>query len=406
MYVPGGSGGASALDADPGPALEPAAAAEDAREQPGTASTSSALIAAHCTNAMVLIRSTPRPIVSKRITTVRAEDTAQRGELWHFQGARMGKKLELAIAILNGAVGDHLARTGNGLATEMTCIADGRPLPMTREAIAAAHPNATPRIAVLVHGLMCTEDIWLHPDGMDYGSMLARDHGYTPFYVRYNSGLPIAENGVAFAALLEQLAVAYPVPIEEIVPIGYSMGGLVIRSACHIASVAGEGPHPWLPLVRRIMYVGTPHQGAPMERIGRVVAKVLRAVDDPYAQLAAQLADLRSDGVKDLGDADLRHEDRARRVHKISLRDPRHPVPLLPDIKHYLVAGSLSTDVRLASVFGDSIVPLASATDGGCVDAATFALPPSHVKIVSGASHVTLPHSLEVYEHLRLWCAP
>jgi triacylglycerol lipase len=324
----------------------------------------------------------------------------------------MGKKLELAIAVLNGAVGDHLARSQNGLATEMSFIADGRPLPMTREAIARAHPgarhDAPARLAVLVHGLMCTEDIWTHPDGSDYGSLLARDHGFTPFYVRYNSGLPIAENGVAFDALLTSLVAAYPGPIEEIVPIGYSMGGLVVRSACHIASERREdaAAHPWLSLVRRIMYVGTPHLGAPMERVGRVVSKLLRAVDDPYTQLAAELADLRSDGVKDLGDADLRHEDRARRQPRIGLRDPRHPVPLLPQLEHYLVAGSLSTDIRLASLFGDSIVPLASATDGSCVDAATFALPPGHVKIITGASHVKIAHDPAVYEHLRAWCAP
>ena len=230
------------------------------------------------------------------------------------------------------------------------------------------------------------------------------DHGFTPLYVRYNSGLPIAENGKALAALLEELVAAYPLPIEEIVPIGFSMGGLVVRSACHIASAAAT-PSPWLPLVHRAMYVATPHLGAPMERVGRVVAKLLRAVNDPYTQLAAELADLRSDGVKDLGDADLRHEDRARRLPRVSLRDPRHPVPLLPDIQHFLVAGSLSTDARLASLFGDSIVPLGSATDGSCIDAATFALPPSHVRIVSGASHLTLAHDAGVYEHLRAWCA-
>ncbi len=316
----------------------------------------------------------------------------------------MGRKLELAIAVLNGAVGDHLARTGNGLATEMTFVAAGHPLPLERAALAAAYPEASARVAVLVHGLMCTEDIWTHEDGSDYGSLLMRDHGLTPLYLRYNSGLPITDNGVALAALLERLMDEYPAPIEEIIPIGFSMGGLVIRSACHVASVSPT-PSRWLPLVRRAMYVGTPHLGAPMERAGRVVNRILRAIPDPYTRLAADLAELRSDGIKDLGDADLRHEDRARRQPRFSLRDPRHPVPLLPEIQHYLVAGSLSTDPRLAALFGDSVVPLGSATDGSCVDAATFALPPSHIRIVSGASHMTLAHDAAVYEHLRGWCA-
>jgi len=319
----------------------------------------------------------------------------------------MGKKLELAIAILNGAVGDHLARSGNGLATEMCFVADGRELPLEREALSRAHPAATRRVAVLVHGLMCTEGVWTHAEGGDYGSMLARDLGFTPLYLRYNSGLSIAENGTSLAALLKRLVAAYPAPLEEIVPVGYSMGGLVVRSACHVASLADD--LTWLPRVRRAIYVGTPHLGAPLERVGRLVSKVLRAVDDPYTRLAAELADLRSDGVKDLGNADLRLEDRASRARdgaRLSIRDERHPVPLLPGIEHYLVAGSLSTDPRLAWLFGDSIVPLGSATYGGCVDAATFALPPEHVKIIGGASHVDIAHDERVYQHLLRWCAP
>ena len=38
----------------------------------------------------------------------------------------MGNKLDRALAVLNGLVGDYLARTNNGLATEMACYRDGR----------------------------------------------------------------------------------------------------------------------------------------------------------------------------------------------------------------------------------------------------------------------------------------
>src|SRR5678815_4765056 len=97
----------------------------------------------------------------------------------------MGKQLDATLAILNGAVGDYLARTKNGLATEMSFIDRGHTL------------AKGPRIVVLVHGLMCTETVWDLESGGDYGVFLARDLGFTPFYVRYNSGLSIADNGVA-----------------------------------------------------------------------------------------------------------------------------------------------------------------------------------------------------------------
>ncbi len=317
----------------------------------------------------------------------------------------MGRKLEATLAILNGAIGDYLVRTGNGLGTETSLVSalGAEPLRLDRTALAAAYPLPSRRIALFVHGLMCTETIWEMADGSDYGGRLANDLGYSPAYVRYNSGLAIAENGARLSSTLDALVAAYPGPIDEIVPVGYSMGGLVVRSACHVARLEKRS---WLSLVRRAIYVGTPHRGAPLERMGRAVAKVLKAIDDPYTRLVGQLADLRSDGVKDLGDADLRHEDRGPEARRVRLRDPRHPVPLLPEIRHFLVAGTLAdADVPagLAALFGDVLVPVHSATDG-LVDPTGDVLPPSHVKILAGRSHLMLASDPEVYEVIRGWC--
>ena len=314
----------------------------------------------------------------------------------------MGKKLEASLAVLNGAIGDYLVRTGNGLATAMGLVSrtgDPAPLTLERAALSRALPAASPRVALLVHGLMSTASIWTMADGTDYGALLARDLGYTAVYLRYNSGLAIPDNGASLSRALDAFVAAYPVPIESLVTIGHSMGGLVIRSACHVGRL--EGPRAWLPLVQKAIYVGTPHLGAPLERVGRAVARLLRTIDDPYTRLIAEIADLRSDGLKDLGDADLRHEDRAARGAR--LRDPHHPVPLLPEIQHYLVAGALSESPWLATLFGDSVVPVRSAT-AGLVDLTSGALPPSHVKILDGTSHLMLARDPQVYDAIREWC--
>jgi pimeloyl-ACP methyl ester carboxylesterase len=313
----------------------------------------------------------------------------------------MGKKLELALGILNGTIGDYLAGTSNGLATPMQLVASGQPVARTGEALERAYPRAGSRVVVLAHGLMCTESVWDIPGGGDYGEFLERDFGFTPLYLRFNSGLAIPDNGSELARLLESLLDAWPVALEEILLLGFSMGGLVVRAACHQASVGGMR---WLSLVRRAIYVGTPHLGAPYERVGRVLSKLASAIPDPFARLAAQIGDLRSDGIKDLGDADLRHEDRARR-RAGSLRDPEHPVPLLPGIRHYIVAGALSTDPRLAMVFGDALVPMPSGTNGLRTEPGTLALPPRHVKVFAGTAHMTLAHDPHVYEQIREWCA-
>jgi triacylglycerol lipase len=315
----------------------------------------------------------------------------------------MGKKLDTMLAVLNGTIGDYLAKTGNGLATPMELLAHGAPVALTRGALRDALPDAAPRVVVLVHGLMCTETVWALPDGTDYGTRLAKDYGYTPLYIRYNSGLAIADSGSALARLLDELVAAYPVRLEELLLLGFSMGGLVIRSACHEASATESR---WLPLVRRAIYVGTPHLGAPYERLGRFAARVLLAVDNPYTKLIGDIANLRSAGVQDLGDADLRHEDRGDK-RPIRLRDWRHPVPLLPDIEHFLVAGTLAREPWLGAFFGDAVVPLASASATADARAAADAdgLRSDHLKVIPGVAHMALAHHPEVYETIRAWCA-
>lgn len=306
----------------------------------------------------------------------------------------MGRKLELALGVLNGAIGDHLARTGNGLATDLTLVHEGRPLPLSR--LRDVLPAPSPRVVVLLHGLMCTEDIWRFPSGDDYGALLARDFGFTPLYVRYNTGLAIPDSGRALSRLLDGLVEQYPGPLEEILPLGFSMGGLVARSAVHFASLEDNG---WLARVRRAIYVGTPHRGAPLERAGRVLTGLLARIPDPYVKLVGEIGDLRSAGIKDLGNADLRHEDRSAR--DTFLADPHHPVPLLPSIRHYLVAGSLSREPWLTEIFGDTMVPISSGTNGH--HAGPRALPPGNVKVLPGLSHMDVAHHPEVYAQLKEW---
>lgn len=307
----------------------------------------------------------------------------------------MGKSLETTLAVLNGLVGNYLARTNNGLATEMSLFHHDRPLVPEREALRIAHPEARPRVVVFVHGLMNTESIWRMPDGTDYGSLLEHELDWTACYVRYNTGVAIADNGTRLSALLQSLIDAYPVPLEELLLVGFSMGGLVIRAACHASEVA---QHNWRARVRRIVYVGTPHLGAPGERLGKLTSSVLASIPNAYTRLIAEIVNLRSDGIQDLAHAVLRHEDREVARKLWDLRDARHPVPLLPEIEHHLIAGSLFVDPRLALLFGDSVVTMTSATYGG---QALELLPPERVHMLPGLGHIALAHHPEVYKIIK-----
>lgn len=305
------------------------------------------------------------------------------------------------LAVLNGLLGDHLARSGNGLAIAMEPHLEGRPIALTRAALAAAYPQATDRVVVLLHGLMTSESVWRFRDGFDYGAGLRDRCSATPLYLRYNSGLHVSDNGEALAALLERLVSEWPGPapgpdsaLREIILLGYSMGGLVARSACHAAAERG---HRWLSRVRLAFYVGTPHLGAPLERLGHALTRVLGAVPDPVTRLLADIFDLRSDGVKDLGHGHLRRADWDAPP---DLRDRHHPVPLLPHIRHHLIAGALPRDPRLALLFGDAIVPLGSAT---LAHAGHAPLPPAQVKVIPETHHLQLAHDPRVWEQLLAW---
>ncbi len=152
------------------------------------------------------------------------------------EGSSRGR--EAWLAALNGVLGDHLAASRNPLAIPMSLRLAGKPL--APGALAAALPRPGGKLLLLAHGL-CLNDLQWDRKGHDHGAALARDLGYAPLYLHYNSGLHVSTNGRALADLLEALVTQWPVPVEELAIVGHSMGGLVARSAVHAARLAGHG---------------------------------------------------------------------------------------------------------------------------------------------------------------------
>ncbi len=219
--------------------------------------------------------------------------------------------VQRAVGVRNGAFGSHAVSRGGTVPAAMTVRLDHRRVCLDRESLAAAYPSATGRVVVFLHGLVETERSWFHRSqpgnartGTDFGGRLAEDLGSTPVYVRYNTGRRISDNGRELGDLLADLIAAWPVPVTEIILIGHSMGGLVARSAVRQAD--GQAS-TWLSKVTRLVCLGSPHTGAPLERGAVRIAETLGkfAVLAPVARLLA----LRSDGIKDLAQASL-HQDR------------------------------------------------------------------------------------------------
>ena len=304
---------------------------------------------------------------------------------------------EAVLAAVNGVLGDYLAATANPLATRMQLRRDGVALELNRAALAAALPQASAKILVLVHAL-CMNDLQWQREGHDHGAALARDLGFTPLYLHYNSGLHISTNGRAFAALLQQLQDAWPVPIESISIIGHSMGGLVARSACHYAKLSRAS---WPKKLRTLVFLGTPHHGAALERAGNRVD--LLAAISPYTAPFARLAKIRSAGIMDLRHGNLLDAD-WQAVGANHAADSRTPVPLPARVACHALAASKRAQPTTTSrrpLPGDGLVSVKSALGLHDDPALALTIPAARRKIFYALGHFDLLSSAAVYASLR-----
>jgi pimeloyl-ACP methyl ester carboxylesterase len=286
------------------------------------------------------------------------------------------------LAALNGVLGDRLAATGNPLAIAMALRPRG---------------EASGRVLVLAHGLCMNDAQWLR-DGVDHGAMLARERGYTPVYLHYNSGRHISQNGRDFAQQLQDLVDGWPVPVQELVIVGHSMGGLLARSACHYGA---EARHGWLAHLSKLVFLGTPHHGAPLERGGNWVHLLtdLSVYSAPFSRLAK----IRSAGITDLRHGSVLDDDwdgHDRFAHGVALPQ----MPTLPaTVKCFAVAATIGKregDLADRLLAGDGLVPLRSGLAEHADPARTLKL---ERHVVYQTNHMQLLSSPEVAGRLLAW---
>jgi len=306
---------------------------------------------------------------------------------------------EAVIAALNGVLGDHLAATTNPLATPMALRRDGRVLPLETVALAATLPDASGKVLVLIHGL-CMNDLQWTRDGHDHGKAVGQALGFTPVYLHYNSGLHISINGRALAQQLERLVDAWPRPVERVALLGHSMGGLLARSALYYGVQAG---HRWPARLSDMLFLGTPHHGAPLERAGHWIDILLDAT--PYAAPFARLGKVRSAGITDLRHGNLLDDDWMGRDRFARHADARQPVPLPAGVRCCTVASSIGvqTGGLKDRLLGDGLVPLDSALGRHAISARCLAFAEERQWIGHGINHLDLLKAPEVYAQLLRW---
>jgi len=273
-----------------------------------------------------------------------------------------GSRGRFVSSAVNGLIGDELVRDRPQLAIPMAVRVDRSDVDPAPADLAAAFPEATGRLVVFLHGLCENESYWnLHRErtGTTYGEALAA-RGWTPVYLRANTGLPIRENGVTLAALLRDVVASWPVEVERIALVGHSMGGLIMRAALNVLaleSATEPTETPWTDRVTDVVTLCSPHRGAPIAwGIGHG-SRLLGLL--PETSAFGRILDKRSEGVRDLVDGYVDElpplkEARYRLVAATVTRSAQHPVGSV--VGDYLVRprSAVGRDRRGSELFPDA----------------------------------------------------
>jgi pimeloyl-ACP methyl ester carboxylesterase len=235
---------------------------------------------------------------------------------------------------------------------------------------------------------------------VDHGQQLSASLGYTPVYLRYNTGLHTSQNGKQLSELIEQFVKKWPVPIEELSIIAHSMGGLVARSAVHYGQKQEMG---WPDKVKKMVFLGTPHHGAPLEHYGNKLGVILSKT--PYTAPFNLLSNLRSSGITDLRYGYVIDEDWLGIDRFHNKPDERKGVPLPKNIACFTIAATTASkrSVLAEQLIGDGLVPLNSALGEHPVKERHLLFAESSQKVFYDMNHNQLLSSPQITQQLERW---
>lgn len=316
-----------------------------------------------------------------------------------LEDVEVSDEREAIRSVVNGVVGDYLEEKNNSLAIPMQFRHGGKTIPLDSESLTKVYPTINGKILLMIHGL-CMNDLQWTWEGHNHGKTVAEASDKTPIYLHYNTGRHISTNGQELDSLLETLVQQWPVPVEELVIIAHSMGGLLSRSACYYAH---EQQHTWTQHLKKIVFLGTPHHGAPLERAGNYVDVILEAI--PYAKPFARLGKIRSAGVTDLRYGSIVDEDWQGTDRFEMQSDQRQHIPLPDQVSCYSIAAVVgkATESVSSQLLGDNLVPVQSALGQHKNPDKSLAFKQENTWIAYESNHMNLLSNADVYSKIVGW---
>jgi len=307
-------------------------------------------------------------------------------------------KKEVLLSVLNGVIGDYLEEKENPLKIDMQFRYESKAIQIDSESLKETYPKINGKILLMIHG-SCMSDIQWNHKNHNHGEALSEELDKTPIYLNYNSGKHISTNGKDLNKNLQKLVKNWPVPVEEIVIIAHSMGGLLTRSALYYAD---QNNNKWRKHLKRVVFLGTPHHGSHLERIGNYMDLLLESV--PYLKPFARLGKIRSAGVTDLRYGNLVDEDWQHSGRFERKGDQRKHIQLPNKIKFFAVAATIGKETAGSTrKFGDNLVEVKSALGQHKKTAKNLNFKEENTWIVYENNHLELLSNPKILDKLKTW---
>ncbi|MCK7497623.1 MAG: hypothetical protein MZW92_47715 [Comamonadaceae bacterium] len=219
---------------------------------------------------------------------------------------RRRREREALVAALNGVLGDYLAATGNPLAIADDAAprrpsADAR----ARRAGRARCRDAGQRLLVLLHGLCMNDLQWPRERPRPRRGAGARPRLHAGATCATTAACTSRSTAARWRGSSSAWSRPWPQPLERArAASATAWAGWWRAARCTTADAGGLR---WPQRVDDLVFLGTPHHGAPLERAGNWVDLLLGAT--PYAAPFARLGKVRSAGITDLRHGNLLDED-------------------------------------------------------------------------------------------------
>lgn len=308
-------------------------------------------------------------------------------------------KKEVILSVLNGVIGDKLEEKNNPLQLQMEFRVQSKTLKIDVDSLKQNYPNNNGKILLMVHG-SCMNDIkWTHKNH-NHGEIIAKELNKNLIYLNYNSGKHISTNGKNLSELLEELTENWPVPIKEIIIVNHSMGGLVTRSALFYGQQTQKS---WTKHIKKIVFLGTPHHGSHIEKIGNYLDLVLESI--PYAKPFARLGKIRSAGVTDLRYGNLTDKDWQNNDRFELKGDQRQNIQLPKNIDCFSIAAVTVNKTKNTTnkILGDNLVSLKSALGQHKIPDKNLDFKKENIFIAYQNNHLDLLNNPKILDQLKVW---